>query len=65
MVAIARPLSMSATVECNPLIDSQLFDLVEKVAAKQAVPKRLMFKKAAIGKNRRRKCCHNGSTDRL
>ena len=32
---------LNCTVECNPLIGPQLFDLVEKVAAKQAVPKRV------------------------
>jgi ABC-type sugar transport system substrate-binding protein len=32
---------LNCTVECNPLIGPQLFDLVEKVAARQAVPKRV------------------------
>ena len=32
---------LNCTVECNPLIGPQLFDLVEKVAAKQGVPKRV------------------------
>jgi galactofuranose transport system substrate-binding protein len=32
---------LNCTVECNPLIGPQLFDLVEKVAAKQPVPKRV------------------------
>jgi ABC-type sugar transport system substrate-binding protein len=32
---------LNCTVECNPLIGPQLFDLVEKVAAGQEVPKRV------------------------
>lgn len=32
---------INCTVECNPLIGPQLFDLVGKVAAKQSVPKRV------------------------
>ena len=32
---------LNCTVECNPMIGPQVFDLVEKVAAKQAVPKRV------------------------
>jgi len=32
---------LNCTVECNPLIGPQLFDLVEKVAAKQSVPHRV------------------------
>src|SRR6516162_610618 len=32
---------LNATVECNPLIGPQLFDLIEKIANKQDVPKRV------------------------
>jgi simple sugar transport system substrate-binding protein len=32
---------LNCTVECNPLIGPQVFDLVEKVAAKQPVPHRV------------------------
>jgi simple sugar transport system substrate-binding protein len=32
---------INCTVECNPLIGPQLFDLAEKVAARQTVPKRV------------------------
>jgi len=32
---------INCTVECNPLIGPQVFDLVEKVVAKQTVPKRV------------------------
>ncbi|HEX4797561.1 MAG TPA: ABC transporter substrate-binding protein [Humisphaera sp.] len=32
---------LNCTVECNPLIGPQVFDLVEKAVAKQAVPKRI------------------------
>jgi simple sugar transport system substrate-binding protein len=32
---------LNCTVECNPLIGPQVFDLVEKVAAHQSVPKRV------------------------
>lgn len=33
---------LNCTVECNPLIGPQLFDLIEKVAAGKAVPKRVV-----------------------
>jgi galactofuranose transport system substrate-binding protein len=33
---------LNVTVECNPLLGPQLFDLVEKVANKQEVPKRVV-----------------------
>jgi simple sugar transport system substrate-binding protein len=32
---------LNCTVECNPMIGAQLFDIVKKVAAKQPVPKRI------------------------
>jgi galactofuranose transport system substrate-binding protein len=32
---------LNCTVECNPLMGPQRFDLVQKVVARQAVPKRL------------------------
>ena len=33
---------LNVTVECNPLLGPQLFDLIEKVANKQEVPKRVV-----------------------
>jgi ABC-type sugar transport system substrate-binding protein len=33
---------LNVTVECNPLLGPQLFDLVEKVANKQEVPHRVV-----------------------
>jgi galactofuranose transport system substrate-binding protein len=33
---------LNCTVECNPLLGPQLFDLIEKVANKQEVPKRVV-----------------------
>ena len=33
---------LNVTVECNPLLGPQLFDLVEKIANKQEVPKRVV-----------------------
>jgi ABC-type sugar transport system substrate-binding protein len=35
---------LNVTVECNPLLGPQLFDLVEAVAAKKEVPKRVVSK---------------------
>ena len=32
---------LNCTVECNPLIGPQLFDIIEKVAAGESVPKRV------------------------
>ena len=33
---------LNVTVECNPLLGPQLFDLIEKVANKQEIPKRVV-----------------------
>jgi simple sugar transport system substrate-binding protein len=33
---------LNCTVECNPLLGPQLFDVAEKIAAKQEVPKRVV-----------------------
>lgn len=33
---------MNVTVECNPLLGPQLFDLIEAAAAKKEVPKRVV-----------------------
>jgi galactofuranose transport system substrate-binding protein len=33
---------LNVTVECNPLLGPQLFDLIEKIANKQEVPKRVV-----------------------
>lgn len=38
---------LNCTVECNPLIGPQLFDLVEKVAARQSVPHRVNVQESA------------------
>jgi galactofuranose transport system substrate-binding protein len=39
---------LNCTVECNPLIGPQLFDIIEKVAAKQAVPKRVVVEESVF-----------------
>jgi galactofuranose transport system substrate-binding protein len=35
---------LNVTVECNPLLGPQLFDLIEKVANKEEIPKRVVSK---------------------
>jgi simple sugar transport system substrate-binding protein len=39
---------LNCTVECNPLLGPQLFDIVEKVAAGQQVPKRIVTKEGVF-----------------
>ena len=39
---------LNCTVECNPLIGAQLFDLVEKVAAGEEVPKRVQVEEGVF-----------------
>jgi ABC-type sugar transport system substrate-binding protein len=39
---------LNCTVECNPLIGPQLFDLIEKAAAGEAIPKRVIVEEGVF-----------------
>jgi len=39
---------LNCTVECNPLIGPQLFDLIEKAAAGEAIPKRVVVEEGVF-----------------
>src|SRR3984957_4772977 len=39
---------LNVTVECNPLLGPQLFDLIEKVANKEEIPKRVVSKEGVF-----------------
>ena len=39
---------LNCTVECNPLLGPQFFDLVEKLAAGQSVPRRVVVEEGVF-----------------
>ena len=43
---------LNCTVECNPLIGPQLFDLIEKVAAGQQIPKRVVVEESVYDQSK-------------
>ncbi len=55
----------NCTVECNPLIGPQLFDLVEAVAAGKKVPPVVRVMENVYDQSQRRRRCQPGSIERL
>ena len=39
---------LNCTVECNPLLGPQLFDLVEKLAKGESIPKRVVVEEGVF-----------------